>query len=67
MIIRRDWTPREDAILQHGALTGQTVGEIARKVGRTMSAVLTRAARNHQIKLRRSTSKSLSAPDGLMA
>jgi hypothetical protein len=67
MIIRRDWTPREDAILQQGALTGQTVGEIARKVGRTMSAVLTRA-RNHQIKLRRSASKSLSAPaDGLMA
>ena len=65
MIIRRDWTPREDAILQQGALTGQTVGEIARKVGRTMSAVLTRA-RNHQIKLRRSTSKSLSDP-ALMA
>jgi DNA-binding NarL/FixJ family response regulator len=60
MIIRRDWTPREDAILQQGALTGQTVGEIARKIGRTMSAVLTRA-RNRQIKLRRSTSKSLSA------
>jgi DNA-binding NarL/FixJ family response regulator len=65
MIIRRDWTPREDAILQQGALTGQTVGEIAREVGRTMSAVLTRA-RNHQIKLRRSASKSLSAPDGLI-
>ena len=65
MIIRRDWTPREDAILQQGALTGQTVGEIARKVGRTMSAVPTRA-RNHQIKLRRSTSKSLSDP-ALMA
>ena len=65
MIIRRDWTPREDAILQQGALAGQTVGEIARKVGRTMSAVLTRA-RNHQIKLRRSTSKGLSAPDGLI-
>jgi hypothetical protein len=63
MIIRRDWTLREDTILQQGALTGQTVGEIARKVGRTMSAVLTRA-RNHQIKLRRSASKSLSAPDG---
>jgi DNA-binding NarL/FixJ family response regulator len=62
MIIRRDWTPREDAILQQGALTGQTVGEIARMVGRTMSAVLTRA-RNRQIKLkRRSTSESLSAP-----
>jgi hypothetical protein len=61
MIIRRDWTPREDAILQQGALTGQTVGEVARKVGRTMSAVLTRA-RNHQIKLRRSTFKNLSAP-----
>jgi hypothetical protein len=66
MKIRRDWTPREDAILQQGALTGQTVGEIARMVGRTMSAVLTRA-RNRQIRLlRRSTSKSLSAP-GLMA
>jgi hypothetical protein len=65
MIIRRDWTPREDAILQQGALTGQTVGEIARNVGRTMSAVLARA-RNHQIKLRRSTSKSLSAPYGLI-
>ena len=66
MIIRRDWTPREDAILQQGALAGQTVGEIARKVGRTMSAVLTRA-RNHQLKLRRSTSKSLLAPDSLTA
>jgi hypothetical protein len=62
MIIRRDWTSREDAILQQGALTGQTAGEIARLVGRTMSSVLTRA-RNRQIKLRRrSTSKSLSAP-----
>ena len=62
MIIRRDWTPREDAILQQGALTGQTAGEIARLVGRTMSSVLTRA-RNREIKLRRrSTSKSLSAP-----
>jgi hypothetical protein len=58
MIIRRDWTPREDAILQQGALIGQTVGEIARQVGRTMSAVLTRA-RIHQIKLRRSRSKGL--------
>jgi hypothetical protein len=58
MIIRRDWTPREDAILQQGALMEQTVGEIARQVGRTMSAVLKRA-RNHQIKLRRS---SFSAP-----
>jgi hypothetical protein len=57
MIIRRDWTPREDAILQQGALTGQTVGEIARIVDRTMAAVLKRA-RNHQIKLRRSTSKT---------
>jgi len=66
MIIRRDWTPREEAILQQGALTGQTVGEIARIVDRTMSAVLAHA-RNRQIKLRRSTSKSLSAPDGLMA
>ena len=62
MIIRRDWTSREDAILQQGALTGQTAGEIARLVGRTMSSVLTRA-RNREIKLRRrSTSKSLSAP-----
>ena len=57
MIIRRDWTPREDAILQHGALTGQTVGDIARKVDRTMAAVLTRA-RIRQIKLRRSTYKT---------
>jgi hypothetical protein len=65
MIIRRDWTPREDAILQQGTLTGQTVGEIARKVGRTMSAVLTRA-RSRQIRLRRSTSKNFSAP-ALMA
>ena len=64
MIVRRDWTPREDAILQQGALMEQTVGEIARMVGRTMSAVLTRA-RNRQIKLkRRSTSESLSAPLG---
>ena len=62
MTIRRDWTSREDAILQQGALTGQTAGEIARLVGRTMSSVLTRA-RNREIKLRRrSTSKSLSAP-----
>ena len=43
MIIRRDWPSREDAILQHGALMEQTVGEIARQVGRTMSAVLKRA------------------------
>jgi hypothetical protein len=62
MKIRRDWTPREDAILQQGALTGETVGEIARNIGRTMSAVLTRA-RNRQIRpLRRSTFKGLSAP-----
>jgi hypothetical protein len=60
MLIRRDWTPREDAILQQGALTGQTVGEIVRKVDRTMSAVSTRA-RNRQIKLRRSTFESPSA------
>ena len=61
MIIRRDWTPREHAILEQGALTGQTVGEIARQVGRTMSAVLTRA-RTHQIKLRRSRSKDVGLP-----
>jgi hypothetical protein len=58
MIIRRDWTPQEDDILQQGALMGQTVGEIARRVGRTMSAVLTRAYKR-QIKLRRSRSTSL--------
>ncbi len=49
-VIRRDWTPREDAILQQGALAGRTVGEVAREVGRTMSAVLKRA-RNLHIKL----------------
>ena len=65
MIIRRDLTPREDAILQQAALIGQTVGEVARQIGRTMSAVLKRA-RIRQIKLRRSTYKSFSAP-GLKA
>jgi hypothetical protein len=35
---------------------GQTVGEVARQIGRTMSAVLKRA-RIRQIKLRRSTYK----------
>jgi hypothetical protein len=64
MIIRRGWTPREDAILQQGALMERTVGEIARQVGRTMSAVLTRAY-SRQIKLRRSTSKRL-LPTALM-
>jgi hypothetical protein len=62
MIICRDWTPREDATFSKGRLRGRPFGEIARMVGRTMSAVLTRA-RNRQIKLkRRSTSESLSAP-----
>jgi len=61
MLIRRGWTPREDTILRQGALMERTVGEIARQVDRTMSAVLTRA-RNLQIKLRRSTHKSFSAP-----
>src|ERR1700759_3403384 len=58
MIIRRDRTPQEDAILQQGALMGHTVGEVARKIGRTMSAVMTRA-RKRQIKLRRSRSNCL--------
>jgi hypothetical protein len=58
MIIRRGWTPREDAVLQRGALVEQTVGDVARQIGRTMSAVLKRA-RVLQIKLRRSKSKSL--------
>jgi hypothetical protein len=61
MIIRRDWTPTKDAILQQGALTGQTVGEIARKVNRTLSAVLTRAY-SRRLKLRRSRSKNLPTP-----
>jgi DNA-directed RNA polymerase specialized sigma24 family protein len=58
MIIRRDWTPQEDAILQQGALMGHTVGEVARKIGRTMSAVMTRA-RRRRLKLRRSRSTCL--------
>ena len=55
-MIRRNWTPQEDAILQQATLMGHPVGEVARKVGRTMSAVMTRA-RSRQIKLRRSRSK----------
>jgi hypothetical protein len=55
MLMRRNWTSDEDAILQQAALAGQTVGEVARKVGRTMSAVMTRA-RGLQIKLRRQRS-----------
>jgi DNA-directed RNA polymerase specialized sigma24 family protein len=58
MIIRRDWTPQEDAILQQGALMGHTVGEVARKIGRTMSAVMTRA-RRRRLKLGRSRSTCL--------
>ena len=57
MLIRRDWTPREEAILQQGALIEQTVGEIARQIDRTMSAVLKRAQIRH-LKLRRSRSKA---------
>ncbi len=37
------WTPEEDAILRQGALAGQAVAEIARKVGRSESAVRARA------------------------
>jgi hypothetical protein len=51
MIVRRNWTSQEDAVLRQGALMGHTVGEVARKVDRTMSAVLKRA-RSLQIKLR---------------
>jgi hypothetical protein len=58
MLIRKSWTPQEDAILQQAALMGQTVGEVARKVDRTMSAVMTRA-HSLQIKLRRSKSTCL--------
>ena len=58
MLIRRNWTPQEDAILQQGALMGHTVGEVARKVGRTMAAVMKRA-HSLQIKLRRSRSTCL--------
>jgi len=58
MINRRDWTPQEDAILQQGALMGHTVGEVARKIDRTMAAVMKRA-HSLQIKLRRSRSTCL--------
>jgi DNA-binding NarL/FixJ family response regulator len=37
------WTPEEDAVLRQGALKGWTAVEIAHKVGRSESAVRTRA------------------------
>jgi DNA-binding CsgD family transcriptional regulator len=39
----RHWTPAEDAILRRGALAGRTAGAIAEQLGRTRSAVRTRA------------------------
>jgi hypothetical protein len=51
MMFRRDWTFLEDAVLRRGALVEQTVGDVARQIDRTMSAVLKRA-RVLQIKLR---------------
>jgi DNA-binding NarL/FixJ family response regulator len=40
---REPWTPEEDAILQQAALAGWTAVEIAHQVGRSESAVRTRA------------------------
>jgi hypothetical protein len=37
------WTHEDDAILRQGAVAGQPVGEIARKVGRSESAIRARA------------------------
>jgi len=37
------WTPKEEAILRQEALAGRPVAEIASKMGRSLSAVRTRA------------------------
>ena len=37
------WTPEEDDVLRQGALEGWTAVEVAHKVGRSESAVRTRA------------------------
>lgn len=40
---REPWTPNEDAVLRQEALAGRSPREIATLVGRTESAVRTRA------------------------
>jgi hypothetical protein len=42
-INREAWTPEEDEVLRGEALAGRLADEIARKIGRTESAVRSRA------------------------
>jgi DNA-directed RNA polymerase specialized sigma24 family protein len=42
-VLKKRWTPEDDAVLRQGALKGWTAVEIARKVGRSETAVRTRA------------------------
>jgi hypothetical protein len=43
MKVKKRWTPEEDAVLRNEALAETPVDEIARKTGRTESAVRSRA------------------------